>query len=404
MRNVPRIRFKGFTDDWESRRLGDMLSFSNGFNGGRELYGTGIPFISVMDILNNAEITHDVIRGKVNLDERTAQRYLVEYGDVLFQRSSENVEDAGKSNVYVDTDKTAVFGGFVIRGKKVADYNPTFMKHNIETEFVRKQITTKAQGAQHINVGQETLGAVVAYFPSIEEQEKIGIFFHGLDNTISLCNRKLDETREFKTLMLQKMFPKKGAAIPEVRFNGFTDAWEQRKLGDVFSERVERACGVEELLSVTISNGVIRQSDSDKRNTASENKSNYKVVKEGDLPYNSMRMWQGAVGTSAYDGIVSPAYTVLIPKDDVNGKFFVELFKKDSTLEIFKRWSQGLTSDTWNLKYPVLSTISLAVPSKEEQEKIGDFFASLDSVISLYQQERDSLMELKKYFLQNMFV
>ncbi|MGF0046857.1 restriction endonuclease subunit S [Streptococcus hyointestinalis] len=158
-------------------------------------------------------------------------------------------------------------------------------------------------------------------------------------------------------------------------------------MGDVFDERSERASGNEELLSVTISNGVIRQIDSEKRNIASEDKSNYKVVKKGDVPYNSMRMWQGAVGTSDYDGIVSPAYTVLIPKNNCNGKFFMELFKKQPTLEIFKRWSQGLTSDTWNLKYPVLSTIPFMVPSVKEQEKIAEYFKSLDHLITLHQRK-----------------
>ena len=193
------------------------------------------------------------------------------------------------------------------------------------------------------------------------------------------------------------------ANTPNIRFKGFDDAWEQRKLGEVFKERSERANGDEELLSVTIGNGVIRQADSDKRNTASEDKSNYKIVRKGDVPYNSMRMWQGAVGNSEYDGIVSPAYTVLIPTDEANGKFFMELFKKESTLQIFKRWSQGLTSDTWNLKYPALSTIQFYVPSVDEQNRIANYFSRLDNLITLHQRKCDETKELKKYMLQKMF-
>ena len=165
----------------------------------------------------------------------------------------------------------------------------------------------------------------------------------------------------------------------------FHYSWEQRKLGEVLKERTERAKGDEELLSVTIANGVIRQIDSEKRNTASEDRSNYKIVKKGDVPYNSMRMWQGAVGNSKYNGIVSPAYTILTPTSEANGKFFMELFKKKSTLQIFQRWSQGLTSDTWNLKYPILSSIQFAIPSVEEQEKIAEYFSSLDHLITLHQ-------------------
>ena len=190
---------------------------------------------------------------------------------------------------------------------------------------------------------------------------------------------------------------------PNIRFKGFTDDWEQRKLGDILEERSERASGDEELLSVTIGNGVIRQVDSDKRNIASEDKSNYKVVKKGDIPYNSMRMWQGAVGNSEYDGIVSPAYTVLTPTVDANGKFFMELFKKKSSLQIFQRWSQGLTSDTWNLKYPILSSIQFNIPSIEEQNEIAEYFSNLDNLITLHQRKCDETKKLKKYMLQKMF-
>ena len=191
--------------------------------------------------------------------------------------------------------------------------------------------------------------------------------------------------------------------MPKIRFQGFTDDWEQRKLGEVLKERNERASGDEELLSVTIRNGVIRQMDSEKRNIASEDKSNYKIVKKGDVPYNSMRMWQGAVGNSEYDGIVSPAYTVLIPTAEANGKFFMELFKKESTLQIFQRWSQGLTSDTWNLKYPILSSIQFYIPSIKEQTKIAKYFTYLDNLITLHQRKCEETKELKKYMLQKMF-
>ena len=190
---------------------------------------------------------------------------------------------------------------------------------------------------------------------------------------------------------------------PKIRFKGFTETWEQRKLGEVFNERTERAKGNEELLSVTINNGVIRQIDSDKRNIASEDKSNYKIVQIGDVPYNSMRMWQGAVGNSEYNGIVSPAYTVLVPSTNADSKFFVELFKKNSTLNIFQRWSQGLTSDTWNLKYPILSKIEFYMPMIDEQKKIGSLFSKLDNLITLHQRQCENLKKLKKFMLQKLF-
>ena len=206
---VPEIRFAGFTGDWEQRKLGDVLQFQNGFNGGREAYGEGTAFISVMDILNNQFITYDCIRGKATVTDDELERFSVRYGDVLFQRSSENVEDAGTSNVYVDNEKTAIFGGFVIRGRQVAPYSPRFMKYLLDTKAVRNQITKKAQGAQHVNVSQETLQDVQITLPSQREQEAVESCLCNLDNLIALYQRKCDNLKEVKKYMLQNMFPEK---------------------------------------------------------------------------------------------------------------------------------------------------------------------------------------------------
>ena len=204
--NVPKIRFKGFTDPWEQRKLGELLDFHNGFNGSTDRYGTGIPLISVMDILNNDVITSENIRAKAELNETEFQRFKVEYGDVLFQRSSENVEDAGTSNVYMDKDKSAVFGGFVICGKRKTEYNPLFMKYGLTSKKVRIQIMSKAQGAQHINVSQDTLQGIKFFMPSQYEQDEIGAYLFNLDYLITLHQHKCDELQKIKKFMLQKMF------------------------------------------------------------------------------------------------------------------------------------------------------------------------------------------------------
>ena len=248
------------------------------------------------------------------------------------------------------------------------------------SEELKRYGETVGAGSTFVEVSGKQMANMELMMPkTMPEQQQIGEFFANLDHLITLHQRKY-------SIIYNKLI-----------------TWEQRKLGEVLKERTERAKGDEELLSVTIANGVIRQIDSEKRNTASEDRSNYKIVKKGDVPYNSMRMWQGAVGNSKYNGIVSPAYTILTPTPEANGKFFMELFKKKSTLQIFQRWSQGLTSDTWNLKYPILSSIQFAIPSVEEQEKIAEYFSSLDHLITLHQRKCDTLKELKKYMLQNMF-
>jgi type I restriction enzyme S subunit len=189
---------------------------------------------------------------------------------------------------------------------------------------------------------------------------------------------------------------------PQIRFVGFTDAWEQVKLKDCFTERSERSAEGE-LISITINSGVVKSSDLDRIDNSSSDKSNYKVVKVGDIAYNSMRMWQGASGFSPYDGILSPAYTVITPKENSNPKFFAYNFKRHEMIWTFQINSQGLTSDTWNLKFPALSSIKIAVPSYEEQTEIARFFEKLDHQLALHQRELELLKDTKKSLLQKMF-
>ncbi|MCQ8263227.1 restriction endonuclease subunit S [Streptococcus suis] len=207
---------------------------------------------------------------------------------------------------------------------------------------------------------------------------------------------KQKESRKGGTMIKEK------STVPRLRFPGFTDAWKQRKLGEYFVERLE--CSAEgELLSVTISDGVRRFSELGRKDNSSEDKTKYKVLKQGDIVYNSMRMWQGASGYSIYDGIVSPAYTVLIPTYLSYALFFSYLFKRSSSLQIFQVNSQGLTSDTWNLKYKPFSNIVFPAPTLPEQEAIGNFFSDLDQLITLHQRKLDDVKELKKALLQKMF-
>ena len=226
------------------------------------------------------------------------------------------------------------------------------------------------------------------FIPSaIGEQAAIGAYFEQLDNLITLHQRKYDKLTNVKKYMLEKMFPKNGSNVPEIRFKGFSDAWEQRKLGDCFTERVE-SMPDGELISVTINDGIKKFSELGRHDNSKDDKSKYKKVCVGDIAYNSMRMWQGASGYSSYEGIVSPAYTVLSPNSGINSKCLAYQFKLPEMIHTFQVNSQGITSDNWNLKYPVLSKIEIFV-SKDEQEqaKIAEYFENLDNLITLHQRE-----------------
>ena len=189
---------------------------------------------------------------------------------------------------------------------------------------------------------------------------------------------------------------------PNVRFKGFTDVWEQRKLGEVLEEKNIRL-GNGDLLSVTLGKGVVKASELDRKDNSSSDKSKYKMVEKKDIVYNTMRMWQGALGISKYSGIVSPAYTVLSSKNKFDPHFISILFKQSKMIYLFGAYSQGLTSDTWTLKYNSLSKIVAKFPSFDEQVKIYSIFDRLNTLITLYQRKIGLLQQLKKAMLQRLF-
>lgn len=191
--------------------------------------------------------------------------------------------------------------------------------------------------------------------------------------------------------------------VPRIRFKGFEEDWEQRKLGECFTERTE-SMPKGELISVTINDGIKRFSELGRHDNSNEDKSKYKKVCIGDIAYNSMRMWQGASGYSPYNGIVSPAYTVLLANDGVNSKCIAFQFKLPRMIHVFQINSQGITSDNWNLKFPTLSDISIYISrSIDEQGKIASLLESLDHLITLHQRKLEKLKIIKKSMLENLF-
>ena len=183
---------------------------------------------------------------------------------------------------------------------------------------------------------------------------------------------------------------------PKLRFPGFDEPYKQCRIGDIYAERSQRGASDMELLSVTMNDGVKPRSAIEGKDNSSEDKSNYKIVRKGDMVYNSMRMWQGANGISPCDGIVSPAYTVLMPKQEINNGYFAALFKSVNLINEFRKNSQGMTSDTWNLKYPQIETIKVQIPSVSEQDKVSELFSVLDERIAAQSQLVESLKKYKR--------
>ena len=414
--NTPEIRFEGFTDPWEQRKLGELLLFQNGFNGSSESFGSGIPLISVMDVLDDEFITHETVRGKARLNCEEASRYCVEYGDVLFQRSSENQEDAGTSNVYLDQHVSSAFGGFVIRGKKVGEYNPIFIKYLLGSSFIREQITHRAQGAQHINVSQDTLADVVLLMPSMREQEAVGLVFLHLDNLITLHQRKYDKLCTVKKSMLDKMFPKPGKTEPEIRFEGFTDPWEQRKLGELLlfqngfngsSESFGSGIPLISVMDVLDDEFITHETVRGKARLNCEEASRY-CVEYGDVLFQRSSENQEDAGTSNVylDQHVSSAFGGFVIRGKKVGEYnpiFIKYLLGSSFIrEQITHRAQG--AQHINVSQDTLADVVLLMPSMREQEAVGLVFLHLDNLITLHQRKLDLLKNTKKSLLDKMFV
>ncbi|MCP8876692.1 restriction endonuclease subunit S [Latilactobacillus curvatus] len=381
----PELRFKGFTDDWEQHKLGDEVRIVMGQSPNSENY-TDDPNDYIL-VQGNADMKNGRVFPRVWTTQVTKQ---AEKDDLILSVRAP-VGDIGKTAYDVVIGR----GVAAIKGNEFIFQNLGKMKSD-------GYWTRYSTGSTFESINSTDIKEAIISVPAIEEQNKIGSFFKQLDNTIALQQRKLDLLTKLKQGYLQQLFPSKDKYLPRLRFKEFNGDWKQCTMGEIFTERTERS-GEGELISVTINSGVVKASELDRKDNSSKNKSNYKKVEIGDIAYNSMRMWQGASGYSPYKGILSPAYTVITPKNEIDSEFFAYDFKRFNMIQAFKRNSQGLTSDTWNLKFPTLKSIKINVPHFDEQRRISNTFNQVDNMLLLQQTKIDQLNKLKQAYLQKLF-
>ena len=395
---VPQIRFAGFTDPWEQRKLGDILQERN---------------VRTSDFESNPIFSLTIEDGITPKTDRYERTSLITKTEDLFKIVS--------PNEFVTNPMNLRFGAFGYNKNSlsvcVSGYYDVFSIDNdkcsgfwnsyFKTPVALKRFDDAATGSliEKRRVKYSTLCQLIFLMPKgMGEKKQIGAFFDRLDSLITLHQRKYDKLCVLKKSMLDKMFPKGGSLYPEIRFAGFTDPWEQRKLGELFEESDERASD-REILSVSVANGIYPASESDRETNPGASLANYKVVHSGDVVYNSMRMWQGAVDASRYDGIVSPAYVVAKPNSEVYARFFARLLRQPMLLKQYQQVSQGNSKDTQVLKFDDFASIEISMPASEnEQRKIGAFFDHLDSLITLHQRKLELLRNIKKSMLDKMFV
>ena len=337
---------------------------------------------------------------KVSTTEYLKTYYTFKLGDIAFEGHQSKEFRYGR---FVENDigngiVSHIFAVF----RPIQEYDLYFWKYAINNETLMQRIlarSTKASTMMHDLVTNDFLNETFLV-PSVKEQKQIGAFLNKLDNIITLHQRKCEQTKNLKKYMLQKMFPQNGAKVPEIRFNGFTHDWEQRKLGDVFKEYSEKNHTELSALTIIQGGGTVKREDSD-RNLMydTSNLSNYKMVRKDDFIVH-LRSFEGGLEKSSLDGIISPAYHTF-HSDMADSRFYYPYFR---SYEFIKH---KLVSHVYGIRdgrsidIDGMKTIEIPYTSIEEQRKIGDYLDCLDHLITLHQRQTDFYKKISFYYISS---
>ena len=408
----PALRFKGFTDPWEQRKLGEIAVFSKGVGYSKnDLCEEGTPIILYGRLYTKYETC--IFDVNTFVKEKAGGVYS-KGGEVIVPASGETAEDISIASVVVKPG--ILLGGDLNIVSPTAEYDSAFLALTISSGATHKYLSSLAQGKSVVHLHNADIQSVSAKFPTKREQEKIHLLFGKIDTLITLHQRKYEKLVNIKKSMLDKMFPKNGASVPEIRFKGFTDPWEQRKLGDAFERVVRKNTNNESRLPLTISaqDGLVDQITYFNNRVASRDVSNYYLVYNGEFAYNKSTSDGypfGAVKRLDWyeKGVLSTLYIVFAlkhpEKDDSD--FMTVFYDTD-------RWHRGVAERAaegarnhglLNISADDFFDIDTTMPEdKVEQEKIGRLLKKLDTLITLHQRKLEKLQNIKKSCLEKMFV
>jgi type I restriction enzyme S subunit len=406
--NTPKIRFKGFTDDWEQRKLSELttmharigwqnLRTSEFLDSGDYMLITGTDF---QDGVIDYSTCHYVEKERYDQDKNIQ----IKNGSILITKDGTLGKVAYVQGLMMPATLNAGVFNVTIKNENIMDGKYLFQY--LKAPFLMDYVSKKATGGTIKHLNQSILVDFPVAMPKREEQVKISRYFTALDNLITLHQRKCDETKQLKKFMLQKMFPKNGEKNPEIRFEGFTDDWEQRKLKNLieeYKETVDSSCALP-ILTSSKTEGVILQEEHFGR------KQNHDITGYNILPRNYCTYRNRSDGVDftfninkcCDKGIISKFYPVFCGKE--NDTFFISLVLNNSD-EVVREIGYTCTGTGQKvLSFLDLQKMHLRVPTSNEQKKIAGFFTGLDDLITLHQRKCEKLKELKKYMLQNMFV
>ncbi len=383
--------------EWQSVSLGELGEARNGLNFSRAENGHRIRMLGVGDFQKHTILREVTFLTEVSLNTFPEEDALLQDGDIVFVRSNGSKELVGRNLLVYPGENLAAFSGFCIRYRMRPNEitTPEYINYWLDTGALKEKLQRENQGSDITNLNQGTLCSLTVCLPGLEEQRRIAEILTAQDKIIALKEQRLAEKRRQKTGLAQRLLTGK------TRLPGFDGEWKTERLGALFAERVETKREDLELLAITASQGVIPRSRLDLKDNSSEDKSKYLRVCVGDIGYNTMRMWQGVSAYSNYEGIVSPAYTVLKPSADVCAKYFAYLFKTPKIVFQFYRHSQGLVDDTRNLKYANFKKISVVYPPNlEEQQAIAEVLTCADREIEALQRDLELEKRKKKALMQ----
>lgn len=387
----PKIRFKGYEDDWEQRKFGDLyckVSEKNDLSFGSD------KIISVANMYFKEDV-------KDSSEEYMRTYNVMRLGDIAFEGNKSKNYAHGRfvENTIGDGIVSHVFDVF----RPIAEYDLYFWKYLINNEDVMGRIMTRCTKASTMmtNLVTNDFLKEEIMVPSLDEQRKIGKYLDDLDNLITLHQRKCEETKSLKKYMLQKMFPENGNCVPKIRFSGFADAWEQRKFADMAIRESAVQTASQEIPGVEYDDVVVEEGCLNKDISSKETKKSGILFDGSQVLYGKLRPYLHNWLNPDFKGVAVGDWWVLKPID-LNKNFLYRLIQTQQFDNIANQSAGSkMPRADWNL----ISNSAFMVPfSNEEQRKIGDYFLSLDHLITLHQHKCDELQKLKKFMLQNMFV
>ena len=355
------------------------MNFKNGLNPDAKRFGRGTKFISVMDILNNQYICYDNIRASVELQDGDIETYGVDYGDILFQRSSETLEDVGRANVYLDS-KPAIFGGFVIRGKSKGNYNPLFFRYLLASPTARKRIIVKGAGAQHFNIGQDGLSKVSLDIPRLSEQEKIGKLLQCVDARIATQNKIIEDLKKLKSAISERLL--KGVKGSTVLLSDICDIVKGKQIN---GENLSESGNYYVMNGGTELSGYYDDYNVE-ANTISISEGGNSC---GYVQFNTSPFWSGG-----------HCYSIQDITDNVDNLYLYHYLKSKEDAIMKLRIGSGLP----NIQKKDLAMFKIKIPAVEQQLKISIFLSSLERKAEIEERIQNALLKEKQYLLHQMFI